>query len=407
MINPAKRRLARIFSVVTLLFSVLILGVSYFFVHYSTIREVKRHVNEVIEKEFLDQFNNSGLEPFKDMWNEHRFQILNRQGEVVVSTRNSMKFYPKLNPEYVRKAFQGQREFELREVKNDPYLISYFPLDGKYIGRVALSLSEATKYESTFLKFILGILPGILLISYFISRYLVNQAMEQISEFFTFQETFSSNVTHELRSPLASLKGNLEVTLRKDRVTEEYKEILDLSLKEVDRIINLLNNLNLLASSKSKPLELFTDFVNINTVTADILRSYAPVLQSKRIRITASGSEKTTCICDEGLIRRTLENLIDNAVKYTPEGGSIQVDIARKSENVFVTITNACPAMNKNDIEHIFQPFYRGKNAMSHNIDGKGLGLYISRYIVRSHGGDITFNNTNGNVFSVTVSLPL
>jgi two-component system OmpR family sensor kinase len=289
-----------------------------------------------------------------------------------------------------------------------PYLVSYFPIDGNYIGRTALSLTEAKKYENMFLKLILLTLPGILLISFFISRYLVNQAMEQISDFFTFQETFSSNVTHELRSPLASLKGNLEVTLRKDRGTEEYKEILSLGLKEVDRIINLLNNLNLLASSKSRPLDLFTDIVVISNLVSDVIRSYTPVLKAKKIRIAVSRSEKTSCICDEGLIRRTIENLIDNAVKYTPEGRSIQLDIVRKSEKLFITITNACLAMNKNDIGQIFQPFYRGKNAMSHDIDGKGLGLYISRYIVRSHGGDITFNNTNGNVFSVTVLfLPL
>jgi signal transduction histidine kinase len=406
MINPAKRSLTRTFAAVTLLFSVLILGLSYFFVHYSTIRELKRHMNEDVEKEFLDQFHNSGLEPFKDMWNEHHFQILNRNGDVVVSTRNSLKFYPLLNPEYIQKAFNGKREFEEREVMNQPYLISYFPLDGKYIGRIAASLSEAKKYENMFLKLILGTLPGILLVSFFISRYLVNKAMEQISDFFTFQETFSSNVTHELRSPLASLKGNLEVTLRKDRVAEEYKDILNLSLKEVDRIINLLNNLNLLASSKTRPLELFTDVVDIRMMIDELIRTYTPVLQSKKILSNVIRNEKATCICDEGLIRRTFENLIDNAVKYTPEGGSIALDISGKPEKVLVTIMNDCLAMNKNDIEHIFQPFYRGKNSMSHDIDGKGLGLYISRYIVRSHGGDITFNSTNGNVFSITVSLP-
>jgi len=407
MINPAKRRLARIFAAVTLLFSVLILGLSYFFVHYSTDRELKRHMRQDIEKEFLDQFNNSGLEPFKDMWIEHRFQILNRKGEVIVSTRNSMRFYPLLNARHLREAFSGKRNFEELEVMNAPYLISYFPIDGNYIGRAALSLTEAKKYESMFLKLILGTLPGILLISYFISRYLVNQAMQQISDFFTFQETFSSNVTHELRSPLASLKGNLEVTLRKDRGTEEYKDTLALSLKEVDRIINLLNNLNLLASSKSKPLELFTDVVDISTMIDELIRSYTPVLQSKKILLNVIRNEKATCICDEGLIRRTIENLIDNAVKYTPEGGSIQLDMARKAGHILVTIANTCVAMNKDDIEHIFEPFYRGKNALSHNTEGKGLGLYISRYIMRSHGGDITLNNTNNNLFSITLSLPL
>ena len=92
MINPVKRRLTKIFTAVALGFSVLILCISYFFVHYSSFNEMKRHLNEDIEKEFLEQFYHSGLEPFKNTWNEHRFQILNRDGEVIVSTRNSIGF---------------------------------------------------------------------------------------------------------------------------------------------------------------------------------------------------------------------------------------------------------------------------------------------------------------------------
>jgi signal transduction histidine kinase len=407
MINPTKSRLTRIFSAVALAFSVLILSISYFFVHYSTFSEIKRNLDENIEKEFLEQFYHSGLEPFRDMWNEHRFQILNRDGEVIVSTRNSMNFYPVLNTRNLREAFSGHKNFEELDVMNEPYLVSYFPIDGKYIGRAATSLAKAKKYESVFLKLILITLPGIFLISFFVSRYLVNQAMQQISDFFTFQETFSSNVTHELRSPLASLKGNLEVTLRKDRVTEEYKDILNLSLKEVDRIINLLNNLNLLASSKFKPLDLFRDSVDIGKVIDELVRAYTPVLKAKRINFNAAKVAKAACICDEGLIRRTIENLIDNAVKYTPEGGSISLEVAKEAKKILITITNTCLAMSKLDVEHIFEPFYRGKNTMRNNAQGKGLGLYISRYIVRSHGGDITLNNTYGNLFSITISLPL
>ncbi len=407
MINPAKKRLTRIFTVVALAFSILILSISYFFVHYSIFSEIKRHLNEDIEKEFLDQYYNSGLEPLKSTWDEHRFQILNSDGQVTVSTRNSRDFYPVLNRQYLQKAFSGHKNFEELEVKNEPYLVSYFPIDGKYIGRAAVPLADVKKYESVFLHVILLTLPGIFLISFFVGRYLVNQAMDQISTFFTFQETFSSNVTHELRSPLASLKGNLEVTLRKDRGTEEYKEILNLSLKEVDRIINLLNNLNLLASSKFKPLDLFKDSVDISKVIDELVRIYSPVLQAKKIKFDVARAARATCICDESLIRRTIENLIDNAVKYTPEGGSISLEVAKEAKKFLITITNTCLPMNKNDVENIFQPFFRGKNVISSDSEGKGLGLYISRYIVRSHGGDLTLNRTYGNLFSITISLPL
>ena len=407
MIDPAKKRLTRIFTLVALGFSVLIVSISYFFLHYSTSREINRHMEEVIEKEFLDQFNRSGLDPFKDMWNQYRFQILNKEGVVVVSTRNSLDFYPLLNRGLLQKAFSGKRKIEALKVMDEPYLVSYFPINVKYIGRAAVSLTEVEKYKTAFLKLILLTLPGMFLISFLISRYLVNHAMEQISDFFTFQETFSSNVTHELRSPLASLKGNLEVTLRKDRETEEYKEILQLGLKEVDRIIDLLNNLNMLASSKFKPLDLFTDSVDLSKVVDELLRTYTPILRAKKIKLDANKIVKATCLCDEALIRRTIENLIDNAVKYTQEGGSMSLELGKDLKNILITITNTCQALDKQDLSHIFEPFYRGKNSRGHSTGGKGLGLYISRYIVRSHGGDIKINNTYGNIFSLTISLPL
>lgn len=407
MIIPAKRRLTRIFTAVAVALSVLILSISYFFVHYSTFGETKRHMSEDIEQDFLDQFYRSGLAPFKDTWNEHRFQILNREGKVIVSTRNSINFYPLLNPRLLKKAFSGKRGSEEQEVMNEPYLVSYFPIDGKYIGRAAISLFEVKKYERAFLKLILVTFPGIFLISFFVSRYLVNHAMGQVSDFFTFQETFSSNVTHELRSPLASLKGNLEVTLRKDRKPEEYKEIMNLSLKEVDRIVNLLNNLNLLASSKFKPLDLFKDAVDIGKIIDEVVRSYTPVVKARNIKFDVKKIMRAICICDEALVRRTIENVINNAVKYTPEGGSISLDVIEDQKKLHITITNTCSAINKEDREHIFQPFYRGKNVTARTAEGKGLGLYISRYIMRSHRGDIKLNNTYGNLFSLTISLPI
>jgi signal transduction histidine kinase len=175
----------------------------------------------------------------------------------------------------------------------------------------------------------------------------------------------------------------------------------------VDRIINLLNNLNLLASSKFKPLDLFKDAVNIGKVIDEVVKAYTPALNARKIKCEVKKIMRAICICDEALVRRTIENVMDNAVKYTPEGGAISLDVVENRGKIDITITNTCPAINKEDSERIFQPFFRGKNIAARTADGKGLGLYISRYIMRSHGGDIKLNNTYGNLFSLTISLPM
>lgn len=407
MIVPTKKRLTIIFTSAILIFNAIILIVSYIFLHQSIMSGARRQMREDIQSEFLDQYKRSGLDPFRSLWDEHFFQILNKDGVVVVSTRNSVNFYPDLNTVLLKKASQGHNTIVIQKIGQTDFMVSYFPLDGVYVGRAAVSLRESQKYEKNFLNMIMLALPAMVLFSYFTSRFLVNHAMEKISDFFTFQETFSSNVTHELRSPLASLKGNLEVTLRKERSIGDYKDTLQLSLREVDRIIGLLNNLYLLASSKFKPLDLFKNEVDIVKVLASVAKTYTMAMADRGINFTLTESDAILCRCDETLIRRTIENLLDNAVKYTPAGGSISIEALSDEGGISITITNTCRTLDRSELKHIFDPFYRGRDTRIAKIEGNGLGLYISRYIIRSHGGDIKLNNTYGNLFSLTVTIPL
>ena len=408
MIIPTKKRLTMIFTTIILVFNVLILIISYLFLHQSIISGAKLRMTETIRSVFLDQYRRSGLDPINSIWDQHFFQILNNKGAIVVSSRNAVTFLPDLDRELLRGAYGGKESFGYQEVGGENYLVAYFPIDGKFIGRAALSLTEARKYEKNFLDLVFLTLPGMILLSYLTSRYLVSRAMERISEFFTFQETFSSNVMHELRSPLASLKGNLEVTLRKERTTEEYQETLKLGLTEVDRMIGLLNNLFLLASSKFKPLDLFRNETDIVKIINNVAKAYAPKMTSRGIRFTQNTiAASATCLCDETLIRTTIENIIDNAVKYTPDKGSISLSVEKDRKKISVSVTNTCKTMEKGELKHIFDPFYRGRNVRTSDIEGKGLGLYISRYIIRSHGGDIKVNNADSNLFSLTITFPV
>jgi sensor histidine kinase YesM len=408
VIIPTKRRLTIIFTSVIVAFNVVILILSYLFWHQSMVNGVKRSMREDMYSEFLDQYNRSGLDPFRNMWDEHHFQILNREGGVVISTRNSAAFYPVLNRKLLTDAFAGIQGFDTIKVLNEEHLIFYFPIDGTYAGRAAKSLSgDEIIYDRAFLKLIMMTLPLMLFLSYLVSRFLVNHAMKPISDIFTFQETFSSNVSHELRSPLASLKGNFEVALRKERPADEYREVISFGLKETDRIIKLLNILSLLASSKFKPLDLFKNSADINTLIRDLVSSYEPQIKARGITLTTSAIPGLSCNCDEALIRRSIENLLDNAVKYTADGGRIDLTLSLVAGHISMTISNTAEPMEREELENIFNPFYRGRRAMNLRVEGKGLGLYIARYIMRSHGGDLTINQSDSTHFSITMFLPV
>ncbi|HAM51680.1 MAG TPA: hypothetical protein DCP92_13725 [Nitrospiraceae bacterium] len=407
MIELTQKKLTIRFSLIMLAFTVLILTVISLYFHQSVMNAAKRHVRDDIQHEFVEQFHRTGLDTYSSQWDAYHFEILNANGDIVVSSRRASPFYPALNRSLLKNAFSGGQGFETVMIRGEPYIISYFPLSEKYVGRIASSFATEIQHERNFLKLILITLPGTLFLSFLVSRYLVKQAMKPISSVFTFQENFSSSVSHELRSPLASLKGNFEVSLRKERSIDEYRETLRSGLAEVDRIINLLNDLYLLASSRIKSLDLFRQQVDIIAIIGELVNGYLPRLNSKGIKLVNTADSRVFCICDEGLIRRVFDNIINNALKYTPEGGSISIRAYEALGKSLVNVSNTCKGITDAEIKYFFEPFYRGKNIVKDNFEGKGLGLFIARYIVRSHGGEISAKITDAKRFSLTVSLPM
>ncbi len=169
--------------------------------------------------------------------------------------------------------------------------------------------------------------------------------------------------------------------------------------------INLLRNLALLSSSEFKRLDLSRSRTDIQKIVKELVGFYTAEAAAKQISLDIPEIPGLSCVCDEGLIRRTIENLLDNAVKYTPPGGSIKLSLSRERKKIFITVTNTCEPIEKKELENLLDPFYRGQKSHLH-AEGKGLGLYIVRYIVRSHGGEVVLNQTDDKLFSVTVTLP-
>jgi signal transduction histidine kinase len=388
-------------------FTILILTVISLYFHQSIMNAAKRHMRDEIQNEFIDQFHRTGLDTFKNEWNEYHFEILNTNGDIVVSSPKAAPFYPGQNMALMRSALSKGEIFETLMIHDEPYIVSYFPLSDKYVGRIATSLATELRHERNFRKFILITLPGTLLLAFFVSRFLVKQAMKPMSDVFTFQENFSSSVSHELRSPLASLKGNFEVSLRKERSLDEYRETLRSGLTEVDRIINLLNDLYLLASARFKSLDLFRQQVHIKTIMTEMLEGYLPRFNAKGIKLVHSMDSNVFCLCDEGLMRRVFDNVLNNAAKYTPGGGSITIRAYEALGKILINVSNTCKGINDTELKYFFEPFYRGKNIIKENFEGKGLGLFIARYIVRSHGGEISAKIIDDKRFSLTISLPM
>ncbi len=405
MIDQTKKRLNLIFLSAIATFNIFILVILFSFLHYRLINAAQKHIIENVAVEFLPHYKTNNLEILKKIIEDEHFQVLNRKGQIVLDVQSSVHFKPRFNESHFEAAFSGKQVFEIIKQQDANYMISYSPLDHDHVLRVTLSLEELSEFKNNFITIVLFTIPGIFFLSYILSRFMVNQSLKPIKKVFAYQETFSSNITHELNSPMTSIKGNLEVLLRRERSPGEYRETIKSVLGRINEIIDLLNNLYLLATSKLKPLDLFKENVNIEKIIDGLIEKYEPLIFSNNIELNLSIQQNTFCECDASLIGRTIENLLDNAVKYTPPGGLIEIRVLRDKKNLMLTISNTCVGITYDEIKNFFSPFYRGKNILNKNLEGKGLGLHIVQHIIYSHGGTI-LTNLEKELLSFTIKIP-
>lgn len=401
MIDPAQKKLNLIFLSILFTLSLCILAIIFLFIHYRLFDMAKEHINENIMTEFMPHYKANELKTMDKMIEDEHFQVFDKAGNITLDVKSSIHFNPPVNTDLFKRAFSDQQLFEVIKHNNRSYVISYSYLDQNHILRVTASLTGLSEFNSVFVVIILISLPCLLILSFIISRYMVKQAFKPIERVMMYQETFSSNITHELNSPLTAIKGNLEVSLKRERTAEEYRNSLKSVLKSVDGLINLLNNLYILALSDFKRLDLLKEKVSVSKILSDLEDKYEPLVFQKNINLKTSIKADIDWYCDASLMGRAIENLLDNAIKYTPNKGVIEIEARHEKAHLLLIVSNNCNNIEKDDVDNFFKPFYRGQE----QPEGKGLGLFIVQYIVESHGGTIKADLNSGKL-TFTVLIP-
>jgi heavy metal sensor kinase len=237
----------------------------------------------------------------------------------------------------------------------------------------------------------------------------INDLLARLEASFNEQQRFIADASHELRTPLAVLRGETEVALGKTRSLEEYKESLALIKDEAERLSRIVEDLFILARQPiDAPAALVKESLSLNEVVSDCVRA-AQVLATRKHLDLKVDSERTELILsgDEELLKRMLLNLLDNAVKYTPEGGEISVGLARQNGSARIVVRDTGIGITEADQLQVFDRFYRVDKARSRQLGGAGLGLSIARWIVEVHGGKIDVESMPGRGSAFSVELPL
>jgi two-component system heavy metal sensor histidine kinase CusS len=235
-----------------------------------------------------------------------------------------------------------------------------------------------------------------------------NQMIDRLERSFTHINEFSSHVAHELKTPLAIIKGELELSLSGDNTREEDRRVMKVSLLEVDRLIKIIKDLLLLAKFEYS-LNIFKmERMDLNLFVRDIFEHSKVLAAEKDIRIDLSAPEREFWIQgDPTHLRRLFFNLVHNAVKFTPAGGEINLIVEERDDGVHVSIRDTGEGISPKDQARIFEKFFTIPGRDNKEPSGTGLGLCLARSIARAHGGDISFESALQKGSTFTVHLPL
>ena len=219
---------------------------------------------------------------------------------------------------------------------------------------------------------------------------------------------FVSNASHELKTPLATMKILLESIIYQPEMDEGMRnEFLTDINKEIDRLNLVIGDLLTLVSMDSKTMRLNRTNFSLAQLVTDNAKRLELMIQKRNQELKLQLSDRCEMYADSAKLQQAVYNLMENASKYTQEGGIIRVRLIRSGRDAILTVTDNGPGIPKEDQAHIFDRFYRVDKARSRETGGTGLGLSIVHQMVIMHGGTVSVESDEGNGSTFTVELPI
>ncbi|KPU46150.1 alkaline phosphatase synthesis sensor protein PhoR [Oxobacter pfennigii] len=239
------------------------------------------------------------------------------------------------------------------------------------------------------------------------SLFMAGKAVKPIKEAWEKQKNFTADASHELRTPLSVIQANLELVMENkyDTVESQYKWLENIYW-ESNHMTKLTGDLLLLARADSGQKLLEMENLLLSSSIEEAAAPFVPVAHEKNIKMDFSIEPNVTFFGDELRLKQLAVILIDNAVKYTPSGGSISLGLKNNRDNIEITVSDTGEGIDKEHLDKIFERFYRVDKARNSENGGTGLGLSIACWIVKEHHGTISVNSALGKGTTFNVMLP-
>lgn len=234
-----------------------------------------------------------------------------------------------------------------------------------------------------------------------------NAMTARLYESFQRIREFTLHASHELKTPLTILHGEMETALTEDPLTASQRERIASELDEVQRLTKIVDGLTLLTKADAGQVQLRRDLIQLDDIVRDIFADAQILAKSANVQVQLINCDPVTILGDNHRLRQLLLNLVDNAVKYNVPHGIVTISLARVTEYAELLITNTGPGISPESLPRVFDRFYRADHAHSDAVEGCGLGLSIAQWIVSAHQGTISIESVPSKQTTVTVRLPV
>ena len=227
--------------------------------------------------------------------------------------------------------------------------------------------------------------------------------LKRLDDSFTRLSQFSADLAHELRTPIANMMGEAQVALTRDRTAAEYRDTIESTVGECERLSKIVDNLLFVARVDAAREPIARKRFDARAAVEKIAAFYQAIADEHHVAITCSG--KGEIYADPDLFERALGNLLDNALRFTPENGSIQIALSKHDADFEVAVSDNGSGIAPEHLPRVFDRFYRAES--SRGSDGAGLGLALVKSIVDLHGGSATIESKFGRGTTVKLTFPL
>jgi len=249
---------------------------------------------------------------------------------------------------------------------------------------------------------------GVLILATLGAYVLAGRTLRPIQESMDRQQRFAAAASHELRTPLTVLQGTMEVALLRERTPAEYRQILGDAVTEAGRMGALIGDLLAVARAESDAMALVPlEPLDLREAARAAIEGVRPLAARKGQTLDVDLASPLPVRGDAVKLRQTLANLLDNAVTYTPEGGSIRLSGYRERDQAAVAVRDTGPGIEPRHLPRLFEPFYRVDTARGGGEDHAGLDLALAAWIARAHGGHLAVDSHVGAGSVFTLTLPL